>query len=65
MTLWNLHREKRNPDGNHKIIHIDTRGSHINKLYQPDIEVIGDISDALTRILKDVDRQKKINGLNR
>ncbi len=43
---------KWNPDGNHKIIHIDTRGSHINKLYQPDIEVIGDISDALTRILK-------------
>ncbi len=33
-----------------KIIHIDTRPAHINKLYQPIVEVIGDISDSLHRI---------------
>lgn len=43
---------KWNPDSNHKIIHIDTRGSHINKLYQPNVEVVGDISNSLERILK-------------
>ena len=34
----------------HKIIHIDANENHINKLYQPDEEVIGDISYALREI---------------
>ncbi|MCR5253697.1 MAG: acetolactate synthase large subunit [Treponema sp.] len=34
----------------HKIIHIDANENHINKLYQPDEEVIGDISYALHEI---------------
>ncbi len=41
---------KWNPSGKTKIIHIDTRPSHINKLYQPAVEVVGDISDALYQI---------------
>ena len=50
---------KWNADNNHRIIHIDTRGNHINKLYQPDIEVIGDLSDSLDRILKRCGRTKE------
>ncbi|WP_244834057.1 acetolactate synthase large subunit [Clostridium sp. BJN0001] len=42
---------KWNPDGKTKILHIDTRQSHINKLYQPEVEVIGDISESLYSIL--------------
>lgn len=34
----------------HQIIHIDLRPSHVNKLYQPIVEVIGDISDSLEKI---------------
>ena len=34
---------KWNADGKHAILHIDARPCHINKLYQPDIEVVGDI----------------------
>lgn len=41
---------KWNAKENHKIIHIDTRPCHINKLYQPDLEVIGDISYSLRQI---------------
>lgn len=41
---------KWNENGKHRIIHIDARPSHINKLYQPDAEVVGDISDALKQI---------------
>lgn len=43
---------KWNPEGNHRILHIDSRASHINKLYQPEVEVVGDISDSLERIMK-------------
>ena len=42
-SKWNSKR-------NHKIIHIDARPTHINKLYQPDVEVIGDISDSMDRL---------------
>ena len=41
---------KWNPEGKLKILHIDTRPCHINKLYQPDLEVIGDISYSLKQI---------------
>lgn len=42
---------KWNSSGEHKILHIDTRPSHINKLYQPDVEVVGDISESLRQIM--------------
>lgn len=41
---------KWNGDGKHTILHIDTRSAHINKLYQPKLEVIGDISESLNQI---------------
>ncbi len=31
-------------------IHVDMRPAHINKLYQPEVEVVGDISDSLLQI---------------
>ena len=34
------------------IIHIDTMPADINKNYQPQIEVVGNINDSLTRIMK-------------
>lgn len=36
--------------GHHKIVHIDTRAAHVNKLYQPEVEVVGDISQSLDLI---------------
>lgn len=39
---WNKNNEK-------KIVHISTRPAHINKNYQCDVQVIGDVSDALNR----------------
>lgn len=50
---------KWNKDGLHKIVHIDSRPSHVNKLYQPEIEVIGDISDSLEKIVKRCSRKNE------
>ena len=41
---------KWNPDADHKIIHIGARPPHINKLYQTDVEVVGDISISLEQL---------------
>lgn len=41
---------KWNQNGKHKIIHIDQRPAHINMLFQPEAEVIGDISYSLQQI---------------
>ena len=41
---------KWNEKGKHKIIHIDQRPAHINMLYQPQVQVIGDISYSLQQI---------------
>jgi acetolactate synthase-1/2/3 large subunit len=43
---------KWNKTGDVDIIHIDKRPAHINKLYQPAVEVVGDISDALEQIAR-------------
>lgn len=43
---------KWNSSGNVKIIHIDASPAHINKLYQPVVEVVGDISDSLQQIAR-------------
>ncbi|MBD7910737.1 MULTISPECIES: acetolactate synthase large subunit [Clostridium] len=48
---------KWNPDGHVEIIHIDTRPAHINKLYQPKVEVIGDISESLLNIKRRTTRK--------
>lgn len=42
---WNKKRD-------HQIIHIDARSNHVNKLYQPDVEVIGNLSYSLEQISK-------------
>ncbi|OPJ61242.1 acetolactate synthase large subunit [Clostridium chromiireducens] len=41
---------KWNPNGSIEIIHIDSSQAHINKLYQPKVEVVGDISDSLLKV---------------
>lgn len=41
---------KWNTNGRTQIVHIDARPAHINKLYQPEVEVVGDISDSLIQI---------------
>ena len=43
---------KWNPLGDKKIIHIDESPNHVNKFYQPDVEVIGDISASLNELCK-------------
>lgn len=48
---------KWNPDNNHKIIHIGTQAAHINKRYQPEVQVIGDITDSLYEILRRSERE--------
>lgn len=42
---------KWNVDGKCHIIHISSRPAHINKAYQCDVQVVGDISDSLESIL--------------
>ncbi|MCQ4636051.1 acetolactate synthase large subunit [Anaerovorax odorimutans] len=48
---------KWNPDNNHKILHIGNQAAHINKRYQPEVQVIGDISDSLYEILRRSERE--------
>lgn len=43
---------KWNAEANHRIVHIDNRAAHVNKLYQADVEVVGDISDSLIQIYR-------------
>ena len=50
---------KWNSEISHKILHIDARPTHINKLYQPDVEVIGDISDSLKKIVMRCSKSKE------
>ena len=50
---------KWNPEGKVQIIHVDMRPAHINKLYQPEVEVVGDISDSLLQIGRRTARHKE------
>lgn len=50
---------KWNQNDTSRIIHIDSRPSHINKLYQPEVEVVGDISDSLEKILNRCHRTRE------
>ena len=47
---------KWNSDQHKNIIHIDARPAHINKLYQPSVEVVGDISVSLRSILSQMEK---------
>ncbi|MDO4960401.1 MAG: acetolactate synthase large subunit [Eubacteriales bacterium] len=47
---------KWNRDPDRKIIHIDSRPAMINKLYQPEVEVVGDISNSVSWIQSFVKR---------
>ena len=48
---------KWNTDGERGIVHIDTMPADINKLYQTDVEVVGDISDSLEQIMRRTSRR--------
>jgi acetolactate synthase-1/2/3 large subunit len=41
-----------NPDGAKRIIHIDTQPAEVDAQYQPEVELIGDIGVALTKLLE-------------
>lgn len=51
--------KKWNPDGKTPIIHIGVTPAEIDSSYIPLVEVVGDISDSLTDIMKRTDRQQK------
>ena len=40
-----------NPDGNKRIIHIDTAPAEVDHAYQPEVELVGDIEGSLRRLL--------------
>lgn len=48
---------KWNKDGKVQIVHVDSSPAHINKLYQPIVEVVGDISDSLYNIMRRTSRK--------
>ncbi|MDD3251486.1 MAG: acetolactate synthase large subunit [Lachnospiraceae bacterium] len=50
---------KWNPQGTVDIVHIDMRPAHINKLYQPEVEVVGDIADSLIQIARRSSRNEE------
>ncbi len=50
-----------NPDGRIPILHIGLTPAEIDSSYIPRVEVVGDISDSLTEILKRVNRQGRPN----
>lgn len=50
---------KWNKDGKHRIIHVDSSPSHINKYYQPEVEVVGDIANSLNQIRRRVHRNSE------
>lgn len=41
---------KWNKSGRHTIVHIDSTASHIHRLYQPAVQVVGDISSSLLEL---------------
>ena len=51
--------KKWNPNGTTPIIHISVTPAEIDSSYIPLVEVVGDISDSLTDIMKRTDRQGK------
>jgi acetolactate synthase-1/2/3 large subunit len=54
-------RKKWNPDGRIPIVHIGVTPAEIDSSYIPNVEVVGDITDSLSEILKFADREGKPN----
>lgn len=50
-----------NPDGDIPILHISDTPAEVNRHYQTDLELVGDLSDLLTGLLKLADRQGKLD----
>ena len=53
MVEW--HPEKWNTGKKKTIVHIDTRPAEVDRHYETDVEIIGDISEALREMLKRLD----------
>ena len=53
--------KKWNPDGRIPIVHIGVTPAEIDSSYIPNVEVVGDITDSLSEILKFADREGKPN----
>ena len=58
-SMWTFAPAKWNPKGETKIVHVDMRPAHINKVYQPDVEVVGDIADSLNQIARRTGRHSE------
>ncbi len=56
--------KKWNPTGDIPILHINATPAEIDSSYIPRVEIVGDISDALTEILKRVNRQGRPEPVN-
>ncbi len=56
--------KKWNPSGDIPILHINATPAEIDSSYIPRVEIVGDISDALTEILKRVNRQDRPEPVN-
>ncbi|WP_008317006.1 acetolactate synthase large subunit [Leptolyngbya sp. PCC 6406] len=56
--------KKWNPEGELPIIHINTTPAEIDSSYIPRVEVVGDIADSLTEILKRVNRKGMPDPIN-
>ncbi|MDD3409509.1 MAG: acetolactate synthase large subunit [Eubacteriales bacterium] len=49
--LVELAPSRLNPNRDKQIIHLNTVASHVNRFYQPEVEIVGDISDAVQRLI--------------
>ena len=55
--------KKWNPNGNLPIVHISPTAAEIDSSYIPTVEIIGDISDALTEIIQLIGTQSLAEGI--
>ncbi|HEY8870571.1 MAG TPA: acetolactate synthase large subunit [Candidatus Limnocylindrales bacterium] len=53
--------ERWNPDGDKRIVHIDTQPAEVDAAYQPEVELVGDIDGSLQRLLEAV-RPRGVGG---
>ena len=48
-----------NPNRDKKVIHLNSYAAHINRSYQPNVEVVGDMADALQKLMQFCRRDSK------
>ncbi len=48
--LVELAPSRLNPNRDKQIVHINTCAAHVNRFYQPEVEVVGEMNDALRRL---------------